>query len=74
MLKNIISGLLAATMAIAGSAMAQSKQIKIGVIFDMSGALAAGGSNASYLGTKYAIDIINERGVVLRAKRLFPSM
>ncbi|MEI7562140.1 MAG: ABC transporter substrate-binding protein, partial [Actinomycetes bacterium] len=64
MLKNIIGGLLAATMAIAGSAMAQSKQIKIGVIFDMSGALAAGGSNASYLGTKYAIDIINERGGV----------
>jgi len=64
MLKNIISGLLVATMAIAGSAIAQSKQIKIGVIFDMSGALAAGGSNASYLGTKYAIDIINERGGV----------
>ena len=67
MLKNIISGLLAATMAIAGSAMAQSKQIKIGVIFDMSGALAAGGSNASYLGTKYAIDIINERGQVIES-------
>ena len=64
MLRNIISGLLVATMALAGSAMAQGKQIKIGVIFDMSGALAAGGSNASYLGTKYAIDIINERGGV----------
>jgi branched-chain amino acid transport system substrate-binding protein len=64
MLKNIISGFLVATMAVAGSAMAQGKQIKIGVIFDMSGALAAGGSNASYLGTKYAIDIINERGGV----------
>ena len=64
MLRNIISGLLVATMAVAGSAMAQGKQIKIGVIFDMSGALAAGGSNASYLGTKYAIDIINERGGV----------
>ena len=64
MLKNIISGFLVATLAVAGSAMAQGKQIKIGVIFDMSGALAAGGSNASYLGTKYAIDIINERGGV----------
>ena len=30
----------------------------------LAGALAAGGSNASYLGTKYAIDIINERGGV----------
>ena len=64
MLKNIFTCLLVTTIAIAGSAMAQGKQIKIGVIFDMSGALAAGGSNASYLGTKYAIDIINERGGV----------
>ena len=64
MLKNIMTGLLVTSMAIAGSALAQSKQIKIGVLFDMSGALAAGGSNASYLGTKYAIDMINERGGV----------
>ncbi len=45
-------------------AWAQGKTFKVGVIFDMSGALAAGGSNASYLGTKYAIDMINERGGV----------
>ena len=45
-------------------AWAQAKTFKIGVIYDMSGALAAGGSNASYLGTKYAIDMINERGGV----------
>ena len=45
-------------------AWAQSKTFKVGVIYDMSGALAAGGSNASYLGTKYAIDMINERGGV----------
>jgi branched-chain amino acid transport system substrate-binding protein len=45
-------------------AWAQGKTLKVGVIFDMSGALAAGGSNASYLGTKYAIDMINERGGV----------
>jgi len=45
-------------------AWSQSKTFKVGVIFDLSGALAAGGSNASYLGTKYAIDMINERGGV----------
>ncbi|MEY2621952.1 MAG: hypothetical protein RIT26_1772 [Pseudomonadota bacterium] len=45
-------------------AWAQGKTLKVGVIYDMSGALAAGGSNASYLGTKYAIDMINERGGV----------
>jgi branched-chain amino acid transport system substrate-binding protein len=64
MLKNIFTSVLVTTMALAGSVYAQGKQIKIGVLFDMSGALAAGGSNASYLGTKYAIDIINERGGV----------
>lgn len=64
MLKKIFTSVLVTTMALAGSVYAQGKQIKIGVLFDMSGALAAGGSNASYLGTKYAIDIINERGGV----------
>ncbi|MFO1198578.1 MAG: ABC transporter substrate-binding protein [Burkholderiaceae bacterium] len=48
----------------AGGAFAQVKEIKIGVVYDLTGPLAAGGSNASYLGTKYAIDIINERGGV----------
>jgi branched-chain amino acid transport system substrate-binding protein len=64
MLKKFMTGLLVTGLAVAGSAYAQGKQIKVGVIFDMSGALAAGGSNASYLGTKYAIDMINERGGV----------
>ena len=64
MLKRLMTGLLVSGLAMAGFAFAQGKQIKVGVIFDMSGALAAGGSNASYLGTKYAIDMINERGGV----------
>ena len=64
MLRKFMTGLLVTGLALASSAFAQGKQIKVGVIFDMSGALAAGGSNASYLGTKYAIDMINERGGV----------
>ncbi len=57
--------LAAATLALAaGGVFAQAKELKIGVIYDLTGALAAGGSNASYLGTKYAIDMINERGGV----------
>jgi branched-chain amino acid transport system substrate-binding protein len=48
----------------AGSALAQAKEIKVGVIYDVTGPFAAGGSQASQLGTKYAIDIINERGGV----------
>jgi branched-chain amino acid transport system substrate-binding protein len=50
--------------AIAGAALAQAKELKVGVIYDLTGPFAAGGSNASYLGTKYAIDMINERGGV----------
>jgi branched-chain amino acid transport system substrate-binding protein len=50
--------------AIAGAAFAQAKELKVGVIYDLTGPFAAGGSNASYLGTKYAIDMINERGGV----------
>lgn len=62
----LIKRSLVAALAItaAGAAFAQGKEIKIGVIYDLTGPLAAGGSNASYLGTKYAIDMINERGGV----------
>ena len=57
--------LVFATLALAsGLALAQAKELKVGVIYDLTGPLAAGGSNASYLGTKYAIDMINERGGV----------
>lgn len=58
------AALFASGLFAAASAQAQGKELKIGVIFDLSGPLAAGGSNASYLGTKYAIDMINERGGV----------
>lgn len=51
------------TLAGAPSAYAQ-KELKIGVVYDLTGPLAAGGSYAGYLGNKYAIDMINERGGV----------
>ena len=57
----------AAALALALTAsvsFAQTKEIKIGVIYDLTGPLAAGGSYAGYLGTKYAIDMINEKGGV----------
>jgi branched-chain amino acid transport system substrate-binding protein len=43
---------------------AQPKEIKVGVIYDYTGAFAAGGSEAAGLGTKIAIDMINEKGGV----------
>jgi len=43
---------------------AAAKEIKIGVIFDYTGPYAAGGSEPGAVGTKIAIDMINERGGV----------
>src|SRR5882672_773863 len=43
---------------------AQQKEGKIGVIYDYTGPFAAGGSQANAMGTKIAIDMINERGGV----------
>jgi branched-chain amino acid transport system substrate-binding protein len=63
MLSRILAVLVCAATA-ASAAVAQTKELKIGVIYDLSGPFAAGGSNAAYLGTKYAIDMINERGGV----------
>jgi branched-chain amino acid transport system substrate-binding protein len=48
----------------AGSALAQQKEIKIGVIYDLTGPFAGGGSEACYIGTKSVIDMVNERGGV----------
>ena len=46
------------------STSALAKEIKIGVIFDYTGPFAAGGSEPAAIGTKIAIDMINERGGV----------
>jgi hypothetical protein len=57
-------GLMAVASLMASGALAQEKQIKIGLIFDQTGPFAGGGSLAAQLGSKYAIDIANERGGV----------
>jgi branched-chain amino acid transport system substrate-binding protein len=54
----------AACLAAAPHAAAQGKELKIGVIYDYTGPFAAGGSQAAAVGTKIAIDMINERGGV----------
>lgn len=55
----------AALAALSMSAVqAQQKEIKVGVIYDYTGAFAAGGSEAAALGTKIAIDMLNEKGGV----------
>ncbi|MEO8718621.1 MAG: ABC transporter substrate-binding protein [Burkholderiales bacterium] len=54
----------AALAACSSLALAQGKEIKIGVIYDYTGPFAAGGSVAAAIGTKIAIDMINEKGGV----------
>ena len=48
----------------AAAAAAQQKEIKIGFIYDVSGPFAGGGSEAAQIGTKAAIDMVNEKGGV----------
>jgi branched-chain amino acid transport system substrate-binding protein len=45
-------------------ALAEGKRIKIGVVYDYSGPLAAGGSELHGLGTKIMIDYFNQKGGV----------
>jgi branched-chain amino acid transport system substrate-binding protein len=67
--RNIPSCVLMAALAVAGisaftPAPVRAKEVKIGVIYDYTGPFAAGGSQAAAIGTKIAIDLINERGGV----------
>jgi branched-chain amino acid transport system substrate-binding protein len=54
-------GVAAALLLCAASAAAD---VKIGVIYDHTGAFAAGGSKAAAIGNRIAIDMINEKGGV----------
>jgi len=45
-------------------ARAQGETVRIGVIYDLSGPFAAGGSVASSIGTQIAVDLVNEKGGV----------
>ena len=58
----LVSAIGLALAAQAGVSRAQNKDIVVGVIYDYTGPFAAGGSYASAVGTKIAIDMINERG------------
>ena len=64
MLKFLLMAGASAFMLAAASVGAQQKEIRIGVIYDLTGPFAAGGSEAAYLGNKIAIDMINEKGGV----------
>ena len=59
--RNAIAAAAFAVLSVS-AVQAQQKEIKVGVIYDYTGAFAAGGSEAAGLGTKIAIDMLNEKG------------
>src|SRR3954454_1020939 len=65
MTARLVRGLLIAIAAtgLAVSAEAQEKKIKIGVVFDLTGPLAGGGSELGYIGAKIILDHFAKTGV-----------
>lgn len=64
--RRLLGGVVAAVTALgfAGIAQAQDKKIKIGVIYDLTGPLAGGGSELQYIGAKIMIDSFIKAGGV----------
>jgi ABC-type branched-subunit amino acid transport system substrate-binding protein len=62
---RLLGGLIVAGAALgmAASAQAQDKKIKIGVIYDLTGPLAGGGSELQYIGAKIMLDHYVKTGV-----------
>lgn len=65
MAARLVRGLLVAMSAtgLVASAEAQEKKIKIGVVFDLTGPLAGGGSELGYIGAKIILDHFAKTGV-----------
>src|SRR6188472_1261666 len=62
---TIFAGMLLAALLLtsaAGRAEEPTKTIKIGVIYDLTGPFAGGGSELQYLGAKIVIDWFNQHG------------
>jgi branched-chain amino acid transport system substrate-binding protein len=53
-------------------ASAQAESVRIGVVYDLSGPFAAGGSAACAVGAQIAIDLVNERGGIAGKYKVIP--
>ena len=62
---RFMGGMVAAVAAlgVAASASAQEKKLKIGVVYDLTGPLAGGGSELQYIGAKIVLDQFTKTGV-----------
>src|SRR3954451_9238442 len=67
MAARLVRGLLVAIsatgLALSAEAQDQGKKIKIGVVFDLTGPLAGGGSELGYIGAKIVLDHFAKTGV-----------
>ena len=67
------SAATAATLAVSGRfATAQAEAVRIGVVYDLSGPFAAGGSAACAVGAQIAIDLVNDRGGIAGKYKVIP--
>src|SRR5437764_6175077 len=63
LLVGLLAAMAAQAMAVSAHAEDQAKKIKIGVIFDLTGPLAGGGSELEYIGAKIMLDHYAKTGV-----------
>src|SRR5216117_4442689 len=63
-MRVLVAVMLVAGAALAPEALAQAKKLKIGVVFDLTGPFAGGGSELHYLGAKIMINYFAKRGGV----------
>jgi len=62
-----------ATLSMSGRfATAEAESVRIGVVYDLSGPFAGGGSAACAAGAQIAIDLVNERGGVAGKHKVVP--
>src|SRR5256885_9067868 len=54
-------------------ASAQAETVRIGLIYDLTGPFAAGGSVASSIGAQIAIDLVNEKGGIGGKYKVAPA-
>jgi branched-chain amino acid transport system substrate-binding protein len=54
-------------------AQAQAETVRLGVIYDLTGPFAAGGSVASSVGAQIAIDLVNEKGGIGGKYKVVPT-
>lgn len=75
MMKKCLVTVIALSLCVGsvfGTALAQDKEFKLGVLFSMTGAFAPAGGLAGYQGTMVAVDMINARGGIAGQYKVVP--